>query len=189
MSWLATACGLEIVSDEHERRAGGSVQVEQKVEDSSAGLVVEVAGGLVGEEQRRAGRRRLARSRRAASRRPRVASDSVASGGPGRRRRALAERAPMRPACPRARAAAARSRSPSTTATGETIGKRNRPRGCEARAAVLVERRELRAVQPDFARRRLVEAREQREQRRFAGARRPDDRRGMTARHADRDGI
>ena len=59
----------------------------------------------------------------------------------------------------------------------------------QAGAAVLVERRELRAVQPHFARRRLVEAREQREQRGLACAGRPDDRGGVAARHADRDGI
>jgi hypothetical protein len=59
----------------------------------------------------------------------------------------------------------------------------------DARAAVFVERRELGAVQPDSARCGLVEARQQREQRRFAGSRRPYDRGGVAARDAERDGI
>ena len=59
----------------------------------------------------------------------------------------------------------------------------------DAGTAIFVERRELRSVQPDFSRGRLVEAREQREQRGLTGARRPDDRGCMAARHADRDGI
>ena len=59
----------------------------------------------------------------------------------------------------------------------------------DARAAILVERRELRSVQPYFSGGRLVEAREQREQRGLAGARRSHDRSCVPARHADRDGI
>ena len=59
----------------------------------------------------------------------------------------------------------------------------------DARTAVLVERRELRSVQPHFPGGRLVEAGEKCEQRRFAGAGRPYDRGGVAAGHADRDGI
>src|SRR5688500_10080615 len=54
------ASEIEIVRDEHERSAGRGVQVEKQIDDRVAGFVIEIAGGLIGEEnfwavQKRAG--------------------------------------------------------------------------------------------------------------------------------------
>ena len=59
---------------------------EQQVDDRGAGRGVEVAGRLVGEDQRRGAARARGRSRRAAARRPKAARDSGRAGGRGRPR-------------------------------------------------------------------------------------------------------
>ena len=96
---VLAACGsLEVVRDEHERRARGLVQVEQQVEDLRARSCCR---GCPSARRRTAATGRLrtrARSRRAASRRPITASDSGAAAARGRRRRALGARAPARSA-------------------------------------------------------------------------------------------
>ena len=56
-------------------------------------------------------------------------------------------------------------------------------------APILIERSKLRAVQPYFARARLVETGKEREQRRLAGAGRPDDGGRVAVRDTDRDRI
>src|SRR5204863_1456671 len=50
---LGTAREGEIVRDEHDRRARLAVQRLEQLHDTRAGLAVEVARGLVGEEQPR----------------------------------------------------------------------------------------------------------------------------------------
>lgn len=45
----------EIVRDEHEGRAGGCIELEQQIQNVSAGLVVEVTGRLIREQQGRLG--------------------------------------------------------------------------------------------------------------------------------------
>ena len=45
---------VEVVRDEHDRRAGLAVERLEQLDDVRAGVAVEVAGGLVGEEEARA---------------------------------------------------------------------------------------------------------------------------------------
>ena len=49
----ATRGEIRIVRHQHQRRAAGSMDVEQQVDDLSTGRAVEIAGRFVGEQQRR----------------------------------------------------------------------------------------------------------------------------------------
>ena len=97
-----------IVRHEHDRRAVFAVERLEQLDDPAARRCIEVAGGLVGEEDLRANWRTRARSRRAAARRRTAASGSDASARPS----------PTRARSSRARSAALRSpRSSSGTCT------------------------------------------------------------------------
>ena len=62
-----------------KRRAAPPVQVEQQIDHLTAGRAVEIAGRLVGEEQRRLGRQRRGRAPPVAARRRRAAPDNGAA--------------------------------------------------------------------------------------------------------------
>ena len=78
-----------VVGDHHDRGAGG-VQVVEQVEDGLPGRLVEVAGGLVGQDDRRGVRPGRERSRPAAAVRRTVGSAARAAGPPARPRPAPA---------------------------------------------------------------------------------------------------
>ena len=68
------------MGDENQRRAALALAGEQQIDDLPAGRLVEIAGRLVGDQDRRVRARARGRSRRAAARRRRAAPDN------GRRR-------------------------------------------------------------------------------------------------------
>ena len=78
------AAGGELgrVGDEHQRRAVPVAQAEEQPDDRLAGGAVEVAGRLVGEQDRRPRRPRRGRAPPAAARRPRAAPDSGRAAAP-----------------------------------------------------------------------------------------------------------
>ena len=175
---------LGIVGDEDERRPARAVDLEQQVDDVAAGRAVEVAGRLVGQQDRRVvgerardrdalllAARELRRIVMAAIRRG-PTSPSSASRAPRRARRRR-----------RSRSARARSRTRSATAADGRTGTRTR---CACRAAAPARPRssagDVDAVDDDRAGRRRVEARDQPEQRRLAAARRAGDRDDAPAR-------
>ena len=91
----------------------GGVKLVEEREDLLAGAAVEVSGGFVGEQDRRAGRPAPARSRRAAAGRRRAGWGGAACGRPGRRSPAppVARLRRLPPAAARSRSAAARRSS------------------------------------------------------------------------------
>ena len=124
-----------IVGHQHQAGARSTLQASEHLEHGLAGARVEVAGGLVGEEQR-GPRRERARHRDAlllaARELRRIVVSALARGRPAR-----AARRPLRPAPHRraARAAAARSRARSDAGgAGRTGTRTRRAGGARARA-------------------------------------------------------
>ncbi len=164
-----------VVRDEHQRGAVLAVEAEHEIGHLDAGGDVEVAGRLVGHEELRLARER-ARDRDALL---------LAAGKLARIvRRALREADAVEPrACPRRRVVGAGEleRQHHVLERGERGQELERLEHeaeqplAQRGARVLVERAERLAVHVDLARGRLVEAGEQSEQRRLAGARRADD--------------
>ena len=161
-----------VVGHEHERRAVRGIEVEQELDHARAGRRVEVAGRLVGEQHggpRHEGARDRDALLLAAGELARVVAEP----------RAEADLLEHRP-----RAGARIAPAGELERQHHVLVRRQRRHevegleheadvaGARLGAAVLVERRELDALEPDAARARLVEAGEQREQRGFPGARR-----------------
>ena len=126
---VAQAGEAGVVGDEHQRRAAVALQREQQVDDLPAGGLVEVAGGLVGHQDRRVGRDGAGDGDAlllAAGELGRVMVQPVAEAdrlqlGRGRARGRRAGR--------RARAAGPRSPAPSWSARGGRTGTRCRCAG------------------------------------------------------------
>ena len=118
-----------IMRHQHQRGAALLVAGEQQLDDLAAGRLVEIAGRLVGDEDRRM-RRQRARERDAlllaAGQLGRIVIDPLAQAD---RRRAPARRARRRPRRPRARAAPRRFPAPSWWGSGGTTGTRCRHGG------------------------------------------------------------
>ena len=167
---------LRIVRDQHQRRAARAVDLEQQIDDLTGRWRCRDCPSA----RRRAGSadrwRAPARSRRAAARRPRAATDSDGRGPTGRLRRAAPSRAP--PAF-----------APGNLHRHEHVLERRQrrqqvkeleheadPLAAQPRQRVLVERRDVDAVDDDAPGRRRIETGQQPEQRRLAAARRPGDR-------------
>ena len=74
-----------IVGDHHHRRALLARHVEHQLDNAGAGLLVEIAGRLVGQQQSRLARSWRGRDRRAAVRRPRALPADGAADHPARR--------------------------------------------------------------------------------------------------------
>ena len=167
----------EVVRDEHDRRPRFAVERLEQLDDARAGVAVEIAGRLVGEEDaRRVGER--ARD-----------GDALLLAA-GELRREVIE--PV--AEPDAREQLARARAGAAVAAQlerhlhvlERGERRDQLKALEdesnflaaqPRALVLVHRGEVGVVEQHLAARRRVESGEQAEERRLAAARRPDDRR------------
>ena len=156
-----------------------AMQLPEQVHDLARGAAVEVAGGLVGQQQLRAGPPAPARPRRAAAGRPTSRSGGAACGHRGRRAAAPASRArAVAPARGRDRSAAARRcRARSCAASGRSSGRRSRSCGCAPRPARSSSRfGDLDAVEHVAPAGRRVQAAEDVHQRRLARARRAGER-------------
>ena len=170
--------GSGVVRDEHDRLAQPIGGVPEQVEDLGSGRVVEVAGGLIGQEDRRL-RRQRARQRDAlllAGRKAGRAGDRPCRSGrpwPAARRSASRCRAAVSPAIRKGRATFSATLSSGMRLknwkTKPVLSRRRQ------RAPLIVEGRDADAVDDDLARRRKVEAAQQVEHRRLAGARAAHD--------------
>ena len=167
------------------RRARGRISI---VEDPARGLGVEVAGRLVGEQQRAAGWRAPARRRRAAARRPRARPGGGRGGAPRpTRAQELARPRLGRGAAPRRRRAAAARRSPAprTPAAGGGTGRRSRSLSRRSRVRARSPRPAVGlAEQPHLPRARHVEQPGDVQQRRLARAGGRDQRHDLARRRA-----
>ena len=124
---------LGIVGDEDERRLAGAVNLQEQVDDMSARRAVEVAGRLVGQQDRRVVRERARDGDAlllAARELRRIVMAAVRS---GRLPRAAPLPVPRVGARRRSRSGRARSRTPSATAAGGRTGRRSRS-ACRAAA-------------------------------------------------------
>ena len=122
------ACPSEgsVVRDEDEGRPALAIDPKQEVGDRPPGRLVEVAGRFVRDDDRRIGARARGQLRRAAVRLPIIEPDSDAGGLRGRPRQAPGRPERRRRSRRRVRAAAPRSRAPSWSGSGGTIGRRCR---------------------------------------------------------------
>ena len=124
-----------IMRHQHQRGAALLMTGEQQLDDLAPGRLVEIAGRLVGDEDRRM-RRERARERDAlllaAGQLRRIVIDPLAQARP---RRAPARRARRRPRRRRARAAPRRFPAPSWWGSGGTTGTRCRHGGRESARA------------------------------------------------------
>jgi acyl-CoA thioesterase I len=176
---------LGIVGDEDEGRAALAVHLEEQVDDLLAGLRIEVARGLVGEEE------------------PRFGHEGACEGdalllAPGELARIVSE--PLGE--PHAIEHAPRARfgiGPAVQFEGQHHVLQGGQRGQELerleneahhlpakpRASILGEREEVLARDPHAPGARNVEAREQSEEGGLAGSRSPDDRHGLGRAHLE----
>ena len=165
-----------VISD--DRRAVG-VQLAQQRDDPGAGAAVEVAGRLVGEHDRRAGRPARGRSPRAGARRRRAATGGARRRWPRPTRSSASRARRRRSPRPRPRRAGRwrRCRARSSRRAGRTAGTRSRsaPRA-QRRELAVAHARPRRARRRARRRRRPLERAHHVQQRRLAGARRADDR-------------
>ena len=116
-----------VVGDQHQRGAGFGVEVEQQFDDRLAGVGVEVAGRLVGEQQRRPRHERARQCHAllfAAGQLARVVAEALRRARPSPGSPAPATRRRGRRAVP---AAASRSPARSATAAAGSSGTRSRP--------------------------------------------------------------
>ena len=158
-------------------RPRSRLTAHEQIDDLPAGGAVEIAGRLVGEQDRRIVGER-ARDRDAlllaARELRRIVMPAVRQPDVREQRRG---RAPARRARRRSPSARGRSRAPSATGAGGRTERRCRLSRRAARAsASSLDRRDVDAVEQDAARRRRVEPRDEAEQRGLAAARRPGDR-------------
>jgi hypothetical protein len=173
------------MSHEHQRRAGSRVELEQQIENSRTGFVVQVARGLIGEQERWS-RHEGARNGYAllfsAGELLRIVAQAVFETHVDQR---------LARAGRRVRGGGELERQQHVLDRGQGGQQVERLKNesdfaiAQPRAAVLVECRELGAVQPHAAPRRLVEPREQSEERGFSGPGRANDRRGFAPRNAE----
>ena len=162
-----------VVRDEHQRRAAPRRQIEHQVDDRAAGRLVEIAGRLVGDQQRGAGRERAGQrdALLLAARELRgIVAEAVAE--PDRSSSALARANASR--------APASSSGTATFSSAVMVGMRwkdwnTMPMRCPRNRAkrVLAQVAEIDAVDLDLAAVRPLEARHDHQQRRFARARGP----------------
>src|SRR4051794_14533317 len=166
---------MRIVGHEHERRAAVALQREEQVDDRVAGLVVEVAGRLVGNENRRV-------------RRDRPSNGDALLLAARKLRRIMVQ--PLAQAHSRKLALGSRKGVLGVgklERQGDVLERRHGRHEMEglehdadapaakARERVLVEAAEIRAVDDDAARTGALEAGHQHQERRFPRARRPDE--------------
>ena len=149
--------------------------VEEEVGDLVAGVAVEIAGRLVGDQDRRLDRRARGRSPRAAARRRKAAPDSATAARRGRPGRALLARALEGVGAP---GQLERHRDVLERRHGlhqvEGLEDEADLAAAEAREPVLVEAGIVLAGDDDAARVDPLQPRDHHEQRRFSRARRPD---------------
>ena len=165
-----------VVRDEHQRRLPPPLQAEQQIDDLLAGLAVEIAGRLVGEDELAAGGTARGRARRAAARRPTAAPGNDRRDGRGRPRRSSS------------RAAAKASRRAGELQRQRHVLERRHGRhqmerlehdadvgAAHQRQLVLAQAGKVVAGDLDLAARRPLEPGHDHQQRRLARAGRPDD--------------
>ena len=181
---------LGVVGDEDDRPAGVVELVEQR-HDLGAGMAVEVAGRLVGQDQRGFGDDRPGDGDAlllAAGQLGRLVVEAVAEPEPLERRAGRAPARFDRETRPGRGAASRRCRAPSSAAAGCTTGRRTRWSGCgRAARLVVVEVGDRRAGEAVLPGRRAVQAAEDVHHRGLARAGRPDDREELPGMHLEAD--
>ncbi len=181
---------LGAVGHHQHRLAGPAGEPVEEVQHLEPGLDIEIAGGLVGEQERRVGARARA-TPRAAARRPRAGRESAGAAA----RPTSSSSAGRAPARPRRRppvSSSGSSRFSSTVSVGTRLKNWKTKPMRSRRNSVRAPRTGARNSRPsssDLARSRLVDAGKQIQQRRLPGAAAPEQDDELPGRDRARDPV